>query len=762
MLPPGTRIGNRYQIDNLLGQGGMSNLYLAKDNAMGGVVRVIKEMTAKYADPNEQAQADNLFMREAELLSKLNHPNIPKVFDKFRFQGNYYLSMELVQGEDLGKLITKAGRPLPEVEVANYGSQMAAVLYYLHKQDPPIVFRDVKPSNIMICGDRVKLIDFGIARLFTPARKGDTMRIGSPGYAPPEQYSGQSDPRSDMYALGVTLHHALTGHDPTESNTPFLIPPAKKLNPALSDEMVKVLERSTQLDPDKRYSNMLEMRRELQNVLRLHGVQVGASTPLQPLVAQASPTPVGAPTPNVATSGSILQPPPQPAAPTAAGTNSPNPNPNPNSASSPSNPNSASTPPTSQQPPLKPNAPTASGGLGRLIPTLLKLGIVGGLAFGAWQLAAQGPIQLPEQVKGILQSVQSPTLSDDPAKAALQVAANEGPDSAVLAFCEQAFEKHQMNPELLITYQNALVRQGKLGTAQLCVLVPTGSQADQFKQGVAVAQRALSNSGQFVQIHLVEYPPEQLEHVYTQTSQRWVARDKETQVLILASKNAGAALKLKSAGLTTAIAGQDFSAEFDGIRTARFNTPAWGDWIRSAIGAEGGKLLWLSEQEPPSGVKRVHGPEALAKEIAALGDNKGKTLVLDPKQVSNLPSTAKLQLLILAQSGGDLEGLDKAPVGTSALVRVSPWNSNTATEFLRLSKSLFEGRQSEDLSSGQAFDSVCWCLTSPKEKYTGIFLEQDRDGKIHPVLPSLWNKSKIEERPATWQMQKLLNSEAVK
>ncbi len=269
----------------------MSNLYIATDLTQSGATRVIKEMTARYSDPNEQKMAENLFMREAQLLATLNHPHIPKVFDKFIFQGKYYLSMEYVQGDDLGKLIQDRGT-IEEKWVAAWGAQMATVLYYLHRQNPPIVFRDVKPSNIMIVQDQVKLIDFGIARLFTSAKKGDTMRIGSPGYAPPEQYGGQTDPRSDIYALGVTLHHAATGHDPTVSQTPFVIPPARSLNPRVSVEMEALISRATQLDPDKRYQNCLDMKRDLQNVMRMHGMVVGASMPFSALQAA---TPAAAP-----------------------------------------------------------------------------------------------------------------------------------------------------------------------------------------------------------------------------------------------------------------------------------------------------------------------------------------------------------------------------------------------------------------------------------------------------------------------------------
>ena len=210
MLQPGTMIGSRYQVVRLLGQGGMSNIYLCQHAQLQGKKYVVKEMTARYSNPEEQATALKYFEREAQLLARLRHPNLPEVFDYFSFQGRYYLVMEYIEGEDMGRLLTRVSGPLPERQVTEWATQIATVLYYLHCQKPePIIFRDVKPSNLMISGASVKLIDFGIARHFNPNKKGDTMRIGSPGYAPPEQYSGQTDPRSDIYALGVTLHAAL-------------------------------------------------------------------------------------------------------------------------------------------------------------------------------------------------------------------------------------------------------------------------------------------------------------------------------------------------------------------------------------------------------------------------------------------------------------------------------------------------------------------------------------------------------------------------
>ena len=203
MFQPNAVIAGRYQVVRLVGQGGMSNLYLAYDRKYSNASVVVKEMTASYSDPKEQQMAVDLFHREAKLLASLNHRHIPKVFDYFQFAGKYYLSMEYIDGVDLAVKLEEQNGPLPEKQVLEWGEQIATVLFYLHKHEPPIVFRDVKPSNIMISSQGVKLIDFGIARHFDQAKKGDTMRIGSPGYAPPEQYAAQTDPRSDIYAFSM-------------------------------------------------------------------------------------------------------------------------------------------------------------------------------------------------------------------------------------------------------------------------------------------------------------------------------------------------------------------------------------------------------------------------------------------------------------------------------------------------------------------------------------------------------------------------------
>lgn len=269
MLNIGDVLSARYEVIRVLGQGGMSNIYLCRDRHLAGKECVLKELTAKFSSTEEQALAQKQFELEAFLLAKLDHPNLPRVSDYFLFQGHPCLVMDYVEGEDLEKIITRSPFGLPEKVVVEYAVQIATVLYYLHRQSPhPVIFRDLKPSNIMVSGGHVKLIDFGIARLYSPAKKGDTLRIGSPGYAPPEQYGGQTDPRSDIFSLGVVLHRLLTKSDPTSTQTPFSFAPARKLNPAVSGTMEQIIIRATQADPARRYQSALDLKKDLLGLLQ--------------------------------------------------------------------------------------------------------------------------------------------------------------------------------------------------------------------------------------------------------------------------------------------------------------------------------------------------------------------------------------------------------------------------------------------------------------------------------------------------------------
>ena len=257
-------LAGRYRILRRVGQGGMGAVYQAEDLRLPGKQWAIKEMSdAALTDAAERAEAREAFGREALFLTALDHPNLPKVTDSFEADGKQYLVMEFVDGQTLEELVTGAGRPLPPATVLGLGVDLCLVLDYLHRHQPPIIFRDLKPGNIMIDRDgTVKLIDFGIARLFTPGKSRDTTTLGTPGYAAPEQYGkGQTDARSDLYALGATLHFLLTARDPADE--PFKFPPARRLNPAVPAELEAVVARAVATNADERWSSARDMRRAL-------------------------------------------------------------------------------------------------------------------------------------------------------------------------------------------------------------------------------------------------------------------------------------------------------------------------------------------------------------------------------------------------------------------------------------------------------------------------------------------------------------------
>jgi serine/threonine-protein kinase len=218
---------------------------------------------AAITDAAERAEALDAFHREAHFLSSLDHANLPKVVDSFEADGKHYLVMEFVDGQTLEELVVDLGRPLPPDTVLRLGVTLCTVLDYLHRHQPPIIFRDLKPGNIMLDRDgAVKLIDFGIARVFTPGKSRDTTSLGTKGYAAPEQYGkGQTDARSDVYALGATLHFLLTGRDPADD--PFNFPPARRLNPDVSPALEATVARAVAASAADRWPTAREMRRAL-------------------------------------------------------------------------------------------------------------------------------------------------------------------------------------------------------------------------------------------------------------------------------------------------------------------------------------------------------------------------------------------------------------------------------------------------------------------------------------------------------------------
>ncbi len=264
LLPPNTLLNNRYLIIQQVGKGGMGAVYKAADTRLGQKVVAVKELSeSALTDPQERQQARQAFEQEARMLAQLSHPNLPRVTDHFSEAGKQYLVMDFIEGQTLEQLLAKAGGPLDVKQVVDWAGQLCDVLEYLHSQQPPVIFRDLKPGNIMITPQgQVKLIDFGIARLFKPGKTSDTTAFGTAGYAPPEQYGkGQTDARSDIYALGATLHHLLTGRDP--ANDPFNFPPVRTLNSQISQAVEHAIMKAVERDAGNRWQSAREMKQAL-------------------------------------------------------------------------------------------------------------------------------------------------------------------------------------------------------------------------------------------------------------------------------------------------------------------------------------------------------------------------------------------------------------------------------------------------------------------------------------------------------------------
>lgn len=261
-LPAQTVLQGRYIILKRIATGGMGAVYLAADERMAGKEWAIKEMSNLALGPTQQLAAREAFQQEARLLARLSHAQLPRVGDFFGEGGKYYLVMEYVRGETASALLARQGA-IGEAVVLGWARQLCDVLAYLHQQQPPIIFRDIKPGNIMVTPQgEVKLIDFGIARHFRPGKTGDTQALGTPGYAAPEQYGrDQSDARTDIYGLGATLHHLLSGVDP--ALTPFQFVPLRSLDRDISLQTAQAIERAVQRAPEARFQSIAEMRAAL-------------------------------------------------------------------------------------------------------------------------------------------------------------------------------------------------------------------------------------------------------------------------------------------------------------------------------------------------------------------------------------------------------------------------------------------------------------------------------------------------------------------
>lgn len=273
MTSTGELIQARYEIIRPLGSGGFGSVFLARDTRLGRTV-ALKQMAADRLGAQDRQVAATLFEREARMLAQLDHPGLTNIWDYFQDDGRVVLVMEYVPGQTLRDLLLTRQR-LPEAFVRACALQLCDVLSYLHSRTPPVIFRDLKPANVMVVAPSLrpdadmlaedpaaltfKLIDFGIARFFTPNQSGDTLVIGTPGYAAPEQYGqGQTDARSDLYALGATLYALLSGQTPA-----LLMPPLSQVAPEVSPGMARLVTRACAYEPPQRYQTADALRRDL-------------------------------------------------------------------------------------------------------------------------------------------------------------------------------------------------------------------------------------------------------------------------------------------------------------------------------------------------------------------------------------------------------------------------------------------------------------------------------------------------------------------
>ena len=277
-LRPGTLLSERYEIVEVIGQGGMGCVYLALDRHLEGRRCAIKEIVPPPGATPEMVEAmRHQFRQEAQVLAQLDHPNLPKVYDFFAIDDRDYLVMDYVAGQDLQSIVTDArqrGRFLPESQVLLWAEQLCDALTYLHNQTPPVLHRDIKPANIKLTPTGIiKLVDFGLVRTLAPEELQTVTvvrGVGSLPYTPLEQFSaelGHSDVRSDIYALAATLYHLLTGQAPPTAQAHFLRPqvliPPTEINPAISLHVEQAILRAMSPHPDDRSPSVEMFRREL-------------------------------------------------------------------------------------------------------------------------------------------------------------------------------------------------------------------------------------------------------------------------------------------------------------------------------------------------------------------------------------------------------------------------------------------------------------------------------------------------------------------
>lgn len=309
-LQPGDMLQERYRIVGPLGAGGFSSVYQARDMRFPNVTKLcaVKEMVISTPDPQMRELTIKSFEREASMLAMLDHAAIPDVSDYFTEGDRSYLVLELIRGKDLDEWLEEQTDYLDQEKAIEWAIQVCDALYHLHSQKPqPIVFRDVKPSNIMLDHrGRIRLIDFGIAKVFETGDKG-TM-IGTEGYSPPEQYRGQAEPAGDIYALGATLHHLLTRQDPRlEPPFTFAERPISKVNPHVTPAFEAVIMRCLAYDPKDRFLDAKALKDALELLVERPATAVFDSNPNLAIPSSHRPT-AAQPGVSAASASSQVQP----------------------------------------------------------------------------------------------------------------------------------------------------------------------------------------------------------------------------------------------------------------------------------------------------------------------------------------------------------------------------------------------------------------------------------------------------------------------
>ena len=260
MTEIGTVIDGKYEVLREIGRGGMSVVYLAMDTHLNKQWAV-KEIRKKGSGKNDEIVVNSL-LAEANMMKRLDHPALPRIVDIIDNGVTIYVVMDYIEGESLDKILLEYGAQ-PEDKVINWAMQIADALSYLHGQKPPIIYRDMKPANVMLKPEgNIKIIDFGIAREYKEQNLADTTVLGTKGYAPPEQYSGLTDPRSDIFALGMTMHHLLTGVDP-RNGEPYA--PVRQWNPELSEGIEIIIDRCVQPASENRYQSCADLIYDLEH-----------------------------------------------------------------------------------------------------------------------------------------------------------------------------------------------------------------------------------------------------------------------------------------------------------------------------------------------------------------------------------------------------------------------------------------------------------------------------------------------------------------